>query len=107
MHLRFICLPLFISRHISDLAPKFITYLTPRPTEAVQFLQTQPRDSRQDHKRDDRPFFMAAWRLLNVPAQRGRPKDVRQLLQVLIDDRYVMEPNRALLAMLVKAHLAK
>ncbi|XP_043224122.1 leucine-rich PPR motif-containing protein, mitochondrial-like [Amphibalanus amphitrite] len=74
--------------------------------EAVQFLQTQPRDSRQDHKRDDRPFFMAAWRLLNGPAQRGKPEDVRQLLRVLIDDRYVMEPNRALLAMLVKAHLA-
>ena len=52
-------------------------------------------------------FFMAAWRLLNVPAERGQPDQVRQLLQVLVDDRYVTEPNRALLAMLVKAHLAK
>ena len=73
----------------------------------MQFLQTQPRDSRQDRSRDERMYFMAAWRLLNVPAERGKPEEVRQLLRVMIDDRYVTEPNRALLAMMVKAHLAK
>ena len=73
----------------------------------MAFLQSQPRDARQDRSREERTFFMAAWRLLNVPAERGRPEEVRQLLNVLLEDRYVTEPNRALLAMLVKAHLAK
>ena len=77
------------------------------PPDTLNFLQSQPRDTREDIKRDNTTFFMTAWRLLNVPAEKGRPEEVRQLLKVLLDDRYVTEPSRALLAMLVKAHLAK
>ena len=104
---RFSLSALFSYKH-PRLCRSLLTSTSCVPSDAVQFLQSQPRDSRSQGQRDgQREFFMTAWRLLNVPVERGQPEAVNRLIRVLMDDQYFHQPNRALLAMLVKAHLAK
>lgn len=77
-----------------------------RSDDAIKLLSDQPRDWRStDLRRNDDDYMRCCWQLVNSAAEAGHADTVSRLISLLVDCGYVPVQRRALLSLLVKAHI--